>query len=173
MAFNTTKVCFIVIKAFCLLPDPIIGQHLGDFMYVSYVRMSKSSVQLRFKFWLWKQKRADWCNNPPCSMLLSWSFCGQMDANKDDTALYLSAWHCSNFTNWNNLILQSTLVTITQRYFLSTVSLLNCFVNMLQQQNGSDMVERWGRLVRHWGRSKLVLIQCVFCAHIITNIKCM
>ena len=36
-----------------------IGQRLGEFAYISYVRTSKSSVQIRFKFWLQKQKRAD------------------------------------------------------------------------------------------------------------------
>ena len=38
---------------------PIIGQRLGDYMYVSYVRTSKNTDQICFKFRLRKEKRAD------------------------------------------------------------------------------------------------------------------
>eukprot|EP00957_Ditylum_brightwellii_P067036 5088767-Ditylum_brightwellii.AAC.1 len=40
-----------------------------------------------------------------------------------------------------------------------TALLLNHFVNIVWQQNGSDIVEHWRRLVRHQGRSTLVLLQ--------------
>jgi len=73
-------------------------EYVQDLSKVS-ITAWRITVQLPFQFQLRKPKRSNRRNNPPCSMLSSWSICGQTEANKNDTAPYSRAWHRSNFIN--------------------------------------------------------------------------